>query len=211
MTLRGRLAALVVGASMLVAMVAGGFSYLVFTVLLVVTFVMAGIVWRWIPGFWRTVASGAAGGALAGLVILAPGFRLAMRMVAIMDPVRRPEFSLGGTIFIMIMVGVLMGGLLGITGVLITRAANIRSAKAAGGLLGLLTVGVLVGNSGLRGELVGLGAGLWLNLAMFGSVAIVYGIAALKVTARFDLNQVNRVTPPASNEMASSPRILRQR
>jgi hypothetical protein len=75
----------------------------------------------------------------------------------------------------------------------------------------LLTVGVLVGNSGLRGELVGLGAGLWLNLAMFGSVAIVYGIAALKVTARFDLNQVNRVTPPASNEMASSPRILRQR
>jgi hypothetical protein len=196
---------------MLVAMVAGGFSYLVFTVLLVVTFVMAGIVWRWIPGFWRTVASGAAGGALAGLVILAPGFRLAMRMVAIMDPVRRPEFSLGGTIFIMIMVGVLMGGLLGITGVLITRAANIRSAKAAGGLLGLLTVGVLVGNSGLRGELVGLGAGLWLNLAMFGSVAIVYGIAALKVTARFDLNQVNRVTPPASNEMASSPRILRQR
>jgi hypothetical protein len=192
---------------MLVAMVAGGFSYLVFTVLLVVTFVMAGIVWRWIPGFWRTVASGAAGGALAGLVILAPGFRLAMRMVAIMDPVRRPEFSLGGTIFIMIMVGVLMGGLLGITGVLITRAANIRSAKAAGGLLGLLTVGVLVGNSGLRGELVG----LWLNLAMFGSVAIVYGIAALKVTARFDLNQVNRVTPPASNEMASSPRILRQR
>jgi hypothetical protein len=83
------------------------------------------------------------------------------------------------------MVGVLMARLLGITGVLITRAADIRSAKAAGGLVGLLTVAVLVGNSGLRGELVCLGAGLWLNLAMFGSVAIVYGIATMKVVARF--------------------------
>jgi hypothetical protein len=196
---------------MLLAMVAGGFSYLGFTLLFVVTFVVAGIVWRWIPGFWKTVGSGAAGGALAGLVILGPGFRLAMRMVAIMDPVRRPEFSLGGTIFIMIMVGVLMGVLLGITGVLINRAVNVRSPKAAGGLLGLLTVGVLVGNSGLRSELVGLGAGLWLNLAMFGTVAFVYGIATMKLTARFDLNQANSMTAPASGEMASSPRIGRQR
>ena len=198
MTLKGRLAALGVVASMLLAMVAGGFSYRVFILLLLVTVVAVGIVWRWIPGFWKTVASGAAGGAMAGLVILAPGFRLAMRMVAIMDPFRRPEFSFGGAIFIMIMVGVLMGGLLGIVGILITRTANIRSPSAAGGLLGLVTVGVLMGNSGLRGELISLGAGLWLNLAMFGSVAIVYGIATMKVAARLGSEPGHSVTPPAS-------------
>ncbi|MGH8923341.1 MAG: hypothetical protein ACRDWA_01660 [Acidimicrobiia bacterium] len=140
-------------------------------------------------------------------MILAPGFRLAMRMVAIMDPVRRPEFSLGGTIFIMIMVGVLMGGLLGIAGILISRTANISSSSAAGGLLGLLTVGVLVGNSGLRGELISLGAGLWLNLAMFGSVAIVYGIATIKVAARLgsepgQQHDTTRVDLPASTHTA---------
>lgn len=112
-TLKGRLATLAVVASIWVAMVAGGFSYLIFMMLLVVAGLAAGIAWRWIPGFWKTVASGAAGGALAGLVILAPGFRVAMRMVAIMDPSRSPEFSFSGTIFIMIMVGVVMGGLLG--------------------------------------------------------------------------------------------------
>ena len=184
MTLKGRVAALGVGASILLAMVVGGFSYRVFMFLPGVTILAAGIVSRWIPGFWKTVASGAAGGVLAGLVVLAPGFRLAMRMVAIMDPIRRPEFSFGGTVFIMIMVGVLMGGLLGIGGILISRTTNIRSPTAACGLLGLLTVGVLMGNSGLRGELIDLGAGLWLNLAMFGTVAIAYGIATMKVAAR---------------------------
>ena len=184
MTLKGRIAALAVVASILLAMVAGGFSYRVFVSLLVITVLVAGIAWRWIPRFWKTVGSGAAGGALAGLVILAPGFRLAMRMVAIMDPSRSPEFSFSGTIFIMIMVGVVMGGLLGIAGILFNRTTNIRSSSAGGGLLGLLTVGVLLGNSGLRGELVGLGAGLWLNLAMFGTVAIVYGIATTKVAGR---------------------------
>lgn len=74
-TLKGRLATLAVVASIWVAMVAGGFSYLIFMMLLVVAGLAAGIAWRWIPEFWKTVASGAAGGALAGLVILAPGFR----------------------------------------------------------------------------------------------------------------------------------------
>lgn len=184
MTLKGRLATLAVVASIWVAMVAGGFSYLIFMMLLVVAGLAAGIAWRWIPGFWKTVASGAAGGALAGLVILAPGFRVAMRMVAIMDPSRSPEFSFSGTIFIMIMVGVVMGGLLGTAGILINRTTNIRSLTAGGGLLGLLTVGVLLGNSGLRGELINLGTGLWINLAMFGIVAIAYGIATMKVAAR---------------------------
>lgn len=184
MTLKGRLATLAVVASIWVAMVAGGFSYLIFMMLLVVAGLAAGIAWRWIPGFWKTVASGAAGGALAGLVILAPGFRVAMRMVAIMDPSRSPEFSFSGTIFIMIMVGVVMGGLLGTAGILINRTTNIRSLTAGGGLLGLLTVGVLLGNSGLRRELINLGTGLWINLAMFGIVAIAYGIATMKVAAR---------------------------
>lgn len=184
MTLKGRLAAVAVVASIWAAMVAGGFSYRVFISLLVVAGLAAGIAPRWIPGFWKTVASGAAGGAIAGLVILAPGFRLAMRMVAIMDPSQRPEFSFSGTIFIMIMVGVVMGGLLGTAGILINRTTNIRSLSAGGGLLGLLTVGVLLGNSGLRGELIDLGAGLWLNLAMFGTVAIAYAIATMKVAAR---------------------------
>lgn len=48
----------------------------------------------------------------------------------------------------------------------------------------MLTVGVLLGNSGLRGELINLGTGLWINLAMFGIVAIAYGIATMKMAAR---------------------------
>ena len=44
--------------------------------------------WLLVPGFWRSSLYGAIGGVVAGLLILGPGLRIAMRVVAIVDPVR---------------------------------------------------------------------------------------------------------------------------
>ena len=62
-----------------------------------------------VPGFWRSSLHGAIGGVAAGLLVLGPGLRIAMRVVAILDPVRSPEFTVGGTMLIIIGVGVVMG------------------------------------------------------------------------------------------------------
>jgi hypothetical protein len=44
--------------------------------------------WLLVPGFWRSFGLGAIAGAMAGLLVLGPGLRIAMRVVAILDPVR---------------------------------------------------------------------------------------------------------------------------
>jgi hypothetical protein len=71
--------------------------------------------WLLVPGFWRSSLYGAIGGVVAGLLVLGPGLRIAMRVVAILDPVRSPEFTVGGTMFIIIGVGVMMGGIFGVS------------------------------------------------------------------------------------------------
>lgn len=140
--------------------------------------------WWLIPGFWRRVRLGAAGGALAGLVILGPGFRVAMRVVAMMEPTRTPEFSVGGTVFIIIGIGALMGGVLGIVGYLVKEVAHISSPLLSGLVLGLLVMGMLLADSGLREEFTDLGAGIALNVGMFATVSILYGIAVMKIAGR---------------------------
>lgn len=178
MTAAGRLAALGAAASMLLAL-----NRIPEWPLALVT--VGGTVafgWWLTSGFWRTVALGAVGGALAGLVVLGPGWRVAMRVVAIMDLFTSPEFSLGGTMFIIIVIGALSGGVMGSAGNLLRHAAGIRSATVSGLALGLVLSGMLLAH--LRDELTDLGGGVWVNLIMFGAVSILYGMSAMHVTDR---------------------------
>jgi len=135
---------------------------------------------RFAPGFWRIVLAGLIGGAVSGLLILGPGFRVSMRMVALMDPGRVPEFTPGGTIFIVVALGGVIGALQGGTLSLVRRGTGIRSPIAAGILMGALFMGQLVLMSGdISEEFFELGRGPWVNIPMFSVFAVSYGIAAM--------------------------------
>lgn len=138
--------------------------------------------WRYVDGFWRIVTAGLLGGAVAGLLILGPGFRLAMRAVAIMDPVQPEEFSIGGTLFIVVGIGAIMGGVTALTAHLARRAFGISSAVVAGSLLAALELVVLTFFSGgVSRELFDLGTSPWINIPLFGLFILGYGIAAMAV------------------------------
>jgi MFS family permease len=143
-----------------------------------------GIGWRYVPGFWRTILAGLVGGLVAGLVILGPGFRLSMRVVAVLDPVRRPELSFEGTMFIMIFIGVIVGGIFGVLGALLRRVFDWPSRVGAM-VIGAMGLSAMIADPGLRGELFELGAGPWVNLPMFGAVFFGYARVADRVSAWF--------------------------
>ena len=141
--------------------------------------------WLWIPGFWRNSLQGAVAGAVAGLLVLGPGLRLAMRVVAILDPFRPEEFSVDGTLFILIGVGAVFGGVFGVIGS-ISRVGFGLPAHAAGSIPALL-VGLMIGlDSELRSEIVQLGAGPWLNIPMFAAVAIAFGVTWTALMSGFE-------------------------
>lgn len=170
---------------------------------LVIVLVAAVAAWRYVDGFWRIVVSGLVGGAVAGLLILGPGFRLAMRAVAIMDPVHPEEFSLGGTLFIVIGIGAIMGGVTGTAAHLARRAYGISSAVVAGSLLAALELGGLTFFSGdISRELFDLGISPWINIPLFGLVTLGYAIAAMAVadkaeTGMFSRSRSDRAKVPA--------------
>lgn len=146
-----------------------------------------------VPGFWRSSLHGAIGGMVAGLLVLGPGLRIAMRVVAILDPVKSPEFTVGGTMLIIIGIGVVMGGIFGVIGNVARRAFGIPSGAAV--LAPALLVMMLIGLDGdLRSEIVRLGAGPWFNIPMFGAVAIGYGIVWIQVVTRLEEGRVVRKT-----------------
>ncbi len=142
--------------------------------------------WRYVPGFWRTIVIGGLAGAAAGAVILGPGFRLAMRVVAILStrPTRVPEFSIGGTLFIVVFVGVILGAIFAIGAALVRRGLGLSGPSTAA-LMTVALIGMLLLDTGLRSEFVELGAGPWLNIPMFGGVVFLYGLAANKLIDRF--------------------------
>ena len=144
----------------------------------------AAVAWRYVPEFWRTVLYGAASGAIAGLVILGPGFRIAMRIVAIIDPFKTPEFTVGGTLFIVVGIGGLFGGVLGIVGCLTRQAVGLGSTFVSGAILSAIVMGSLLADSDLREEFIELGSGPWVNIPMFGLVALAYAIAAMRMASR---------------------------
>jgi hypothetical protein len=147
--------------------------------------------WLLVPGFWPVSLHGVIGGAAAGLIVLGPGLRFAMRVVAILDPVRTPVFTVGGTMFIIIGVGVIMGGVFGVFGNVARRGFGIPRVGA--GLVPALLVMVMIGLDGeLRSEIVELGAGPLLNTAMFGAVALGYGALWTQIVTRLEMRSVEQ-------------------
>jgi hypothetical protein len=143
--------------------------------------VLAG--WRYVPRFWTVVVRGAIGGVAAGLLVLGPGMRVAMRIVAVMDPLRTPELSLEGTLLIIVMLGGMFGGIVGIA-VTVLRAGFDLSPRTAATVSTAVVVAMFVGEPELRAELLELGAGGWFNIPMFAVVAAAYGVAAARLVDR---------------------------
>jgi hypothetical protein len=161
--------------------------------------------WLLVPGFWRSSLDGAIGGVIAGLLVLGPGLRIAMRVVAIIDPVRSPEFTIGGTMFIMIGVGVIMGGIFGVIGNIARSALGIRSGWA--GVVPAVLVMLMIGlDSELRSEIVELGAGPWLNIPMFGAVAVGYGAVWTRVVDRLEMRRIERKARHKTGDSATMTR-----
>ncbi len=139
--------------------------------------IVAGVLlvgWRRVPRFWRTVARGLVAGGLAGLLVLGPGFRLVMRVVAILDPVRSPEFTLEGTLFLVLIVGLVFGAITAGWTTLVSSAARLPRWGGAS----LVTIAALVqlfSDSEVLRELTELGAGPWMNVPMFLGVTALYG------------------------------------
>ena len=136
-----------------------------------------------IPNFGWLMRAGVFGGAAAGLLVLGPGLQVVMRIVAIMDPIRQPEFSAGETGFIVLSAG-FMGLVFGAGIALIRDAFQVSGVvvallAAAGGMT------VFLAGAELRGELFGLGAGAWVNIPMFAVAWGLYGLAAVSTIGRF--------------------------
>jgi hypothetical protein len=141
--------------------------------------------WRTVPGFWRSVLAGGVGGAVAGIVILGPGMRLAMRIVAVLDPLRTPEFTVEGTVFLVVAIGGVFGGVLGIVATLLRRGLDL-SVRATTGAVTVLLMGLFLAEPDVRAEFVELGAGPWMNVPMFTVVVLGYGYAAVRLAARLE-------------------------
>lgn len=189
MSWKGKLAAIAV----LAASYIGTYDVLMAELGVLLLLVAAVAAWRYVDGFWRIVISGLVGGAVAGLLVLGPGFRLAMRAVAIMDPVHPEEFSIEGTLFIVIGIGAILGGVQGLTTNLARRAFGIDSAVVAGVLLALLEMTFLAFFSGeLSQELFELGISPWINIPLFGLYALGYGIAAMALADKAEATMFSR-------------------
>jgi hypothetical protein len=161
-----------------------------------------GAAWLLIPGFWRSSLHGAIGGVIAGLLVLGPGLRIAMRVVAIFDPIRSPEFTVGGTMFIIVFIGVILGGIFGLFGNVARRGFGIPPRAA--GLFPALLVMLMIGlDSELRGEIVELGAGPWLNIPMFGAVAVGYGALWTRVVTRLEMRRIEKEARHKTAESAT--------
>jgi hypothetical protein len=124
-----------------------------------------------------------------------------MRVVAVVDPVRSPEFTFGGTMFIIIGIGAVMGGIFGVLGNVARIGFNIPT-RAAGLVPALLVVTMIGLDSELRGEIIELGIGPWLNIPMFGAVAIGYGAVWALAVARFERRRL-AMTRQGSREDAT--------
>ncbi len=127
------------------------------------------------------LAAGTAAGALCGTLILGTGARLAMRAVALLGG-QEPGFTVGGTVFIMILGG-LFGALLGMLyGMLrgLLRVKGVLAGLAFGLASALLLVVLPVIRLGPEGELAL--ATPQVTIALFGGLLAGFG-AAMGATA----------------------------
>ncbi|HXV72254.1 MAG TPA: hypothetical protein VEB69_12760 [Acidimicrobiia bacterium] len=169
--------------------------------LVVLTLVI--LLWRMHDGFLKTLVGGLVGGAAAGILILGPGFRVAMRAVALMDQARPEEFTVGGTLFIVVGIGAVLGGLNGAIVNLVRKAFGIRSAVVGGLMLATTVMVNLTFFSGdVSRELFDLGISPWINIPLFSVVALGYGIAAMAIAelaerAMFERRDMEKEKVPA--------------
>ena len=140
---------------------------------------------RTAAGFRWDLLRGVAAGAIAGLTVLGPGLRLAMRMVAVADPFRVPEFTVGGTMFIVIGVGLIFGTIVGAHVIPASRLLELRRPAISIATAAVIVL-LLLANAELRSELTHLGRGLWANIPMFGAVGFAYGWATDLLARRFE-------------------------
>ena len=155
------------------------------------------VVWRLLPRFWQTLGIGALAGLIAGVLVLGPGFRLAMRVVAIADPVRVPEFTIDGTFFVMLFVGGILGVFGGVSYAFLDRGLDL-SRRVISLVVSSFLLGLLLLSDGLREELLELGAGPWMNIPMFWLVAYLYASFAGWLVVRFERRWVKQEsTEPA--------------
>lgn len=153
---------------------------------------LAIVLLRDLPGWWRGMSHGLLAGLIAGIVVLTPGFRLAMRAVAIAEPTRQPMFSFDGTLVILLTVGCLAGAVVGAIGAVNIEVWRLRPG-ATWAFPALLMMALLFLVPDLRRELMTLGAGPWANIAMFGMVSAVYGWLATRLMTRFGARRASRV------------------
>ena len=129
--------------------------------------------WRYVPGFWRTLFRAAIAGGLAGVLVLGPGYRLAMRVVAILDEATTPEFTLGGTMFLIVGIGVIFGAITTVFVTIVTKTFDAPKVVAVT-LLTAVVIGTLFLDSEIFRELTELGAGPILNVPMFLGVTVAW-------------------------------------
>src|SRR5690554_5243387 len=70
---------------------------------------LAIVLLRDLPGWWRALFHGLFAGLIAGIFVLTPCFRLAMRAVVVAEPTRQSMFSFDGSLVILLSVGCLAG------------------------------------------------------------------------------------------------------
>ncbi len=151
-----------------------GFAGLLVTVLLLVA------AWKMIPGFWGIAGRSLLAGVISGVLVLGPGLRLAMRTVAIADPNTTPEFTLGGTIAIIVLIGGILGSIYSVVAVFAREGFSIGKT-AASGVVALALLGFIMANPDLRSEIIHLGFGGWVNVPMFGFIGFAHGWVSLSL------------------------------
>lgn len=183
-------AAMLLAASILLGLVVGNMSP-IGELGLVAT--LAIFVWlaRSVPGFGGAVVRGLVAGAVAGFAVMGVGFRLAMRVVAVTDATRTPEFSVGGTMFILVGIGIMLGAFAGAYLAGFRHLLGLSAPTVAVVATIALSV-VLFGDSEIRDELFELGLGAWLNIPMFTAILFAYGLSLHAMLQRLERRALRR-------------------
>lgn len=150
---------------------------------LLVTVVLMVAAWRMIPGFWRMTGRSLLAGVISGVLVLGPGLRLAMRIVAIADSNTTPEFSIGGTVGIVVLIGGFLGSIYSVVAVF-TRVGFSTGKPAAAGVVALALIAFIMASPDLRGEIIHLGFGGWVNIPMFAAIGFAHGWLSLSLYDR---------------------------
>jgi hypothetical protein len=104
--------------------------------------------------------------------------------------------------FIIVGLGAIMGGIFGLQGNVARRGFGIPLRVA--GMVPALFVALMIGlDNELRGEIVELGVGPWLNIPMFGAVALGYGALWSRVVTRLEMRRVEKKARRGTAENAT--------